>query len=155
MEGARIGEKGLYVTLSETREELMATAASHGWSLDGIEIIELVASEKDLTADSQLTMYHPSEVELSETTKAVLDAVERINPRRVCFDSLSEMRLLAQNSLRYRRQILALKHFFAGRRCTVLFLDDFSAEKGDLQLHSIAHGVISLHQAALDYGAER
>src|SRR3954466_8151244 len=97
LEGRRRGEKGLYVTLSETREELTEVAKSHGWSLEGIEIVELVASEKDLTNDTQLTMYHPSEVELSETTKAVLDAVQRVNPQRVVFDSLSEMRLLAQN----------------------------------------------------------
>src|SRR4051794_26926395 len=155
MEGTRLGEKGLYVTLSETREELMATAASHGWSLDGIEIIELVASEKDLTADSQLTMYHPSEVELSETTKSVLEAVQRVNPRRVVFDSLSEMRLLAQNSLRYRRQILALKQFFIGRHCTVLLLDDRTSEGTDIQLQSIAHGVLSLEQLVPQYGAER
>ncbi len=115
IEGRRRGEKTLYVTLSETKEELIAVAASHGWSLDGIDIIELIAGEKELAGDSHLTMYHPSEVELSETTKAILDAVERIKPQRLIFDSLSEMRLLAQNSLRYRRQILALKQFFIGR----------------------------------------
>ena len=155
LEGVRAGERSLYVTLSETKEELTAVAASHGWSLEGLEITELVASEKDLAADSQLTMYHPSEVELSETTKAVLDAVERINPERIVFDSLSEMRLLAQSSLRYRRQILALKQFFIGRRCTVLLLDDRTAEGKDSQLQSIAHGVIALEQLAPEYGAER
>lgn len=155
LEGARQGEKGLYVTLSETREELSAVAASHGWSLDPIEIVELVASEKDLISDSQLTMYHPSEVELNETTKSVLDAVRKANPARIVFDSLSELRLLAQNSLRYRRQILALKQFFAGRHCTVLLLDDRTSEGSDTQLQSIAHGVISLDQLAPVYGAER
>lgn len=155
LEGRRLGEKGLYVTLSETREELIEVAASHGWSLDGIEVVELVASEKDLTSDTQLTMYHPSEVELSETTKAVLDAVQRINPQRVVFDSLSEMRLLAQNSLRYRRQILALKQFFIGRHCTVLLLDDRTNEDRDTQLQSIAHGVLAMEQMAPEYGAER
>ena len=155
LEGAREGEKGLYVTLSETREELTAVAASHGWSLDSIEIVELVASEKDLVSDSQLTMYHPSEVELNETTKSVLDAVKKANPSRIVFDSLSELRLLAQNSLRYRRQILALKQFFAGRRCTVLLLDDKTSDGSDTQLQSIAHGVISLEQLAPAYGAER
>jgi len=155
LEGARRGERVLYVTLSETREELLEVAASHGWSLDGIEIVEMVASEKDLTSDNQLTMYHPSEVELSETTKMVLQAVERVNPVRVVFDSLSEMRLLAQNSLRYRRQILALKQFFIGRQCTVLLLDDRTAEDHDTQLQSIAHGVIALEQLAPEYGAER
>lgn len=155
LEGARGGEKGLYVTLSETREELTAVARSHGWSLDPIEIVELVASEKDLISDSQLTMYHPSEVELNETTKAVLDAVRQSNPTRIVFDSLSELRLLAQNSLRYRRQILALKQFFAGRHCTVLLLDDRTSEGSDTQLQSIAHGVLSLEQLAPVYGAER
>ena len=155
LEGLRIGESGLYVTLSETKEELAAVASSHNWSLDGINIIELVADEKDLSPDSHLTMYHPSEVELSETTKSVLDAVERIKPKRVIFDSLSELRLLAQNSLRYRRQILALKQFFIGRQCTVIFLDDRTAEGSDKQLHSIAHGVITLEQLAPEYGAER
>ncbi|MDB5318644.1 MAG: kaiC 1 [Phycisphaerales bacterium] len=155
IEGQRLGEKGLYVTLSETREELLEVARSHGWSLEGLEIVELVASEKDLTSDTQLTMYHPSEVELSETTKAVLDAVQRVNPQRVVFDSLSEMRLLAQNSLRYRRQILALKQFFIGRQCTVLLLDDRTNEDKDTQLQSIAHGVLALEQMAPEYGAER
>src|SRR5581483_3619056 len=111
-------------------------ARSHGWSLDGIEIIELIADEKDLALDEQVTMYHPSEVELTETTRKVLEAVERINPTRVVFDSLSEMRLLAQSSLRYRRQILALKQFFIGRNCTVLLLDDRTSEGSDLQLQS-------------------
>ncbi|MGN6370577.1 MAG: ATPase domain-containing protein [Phycisphaerae bacterium] len=155
LEGARLGEKGLYVTLSETKEELAAVAASHGWSLDAIEIIELVASEQDLSPDAHLTMYHPSEVELSETTKSVLDAVERLKPKRIAFDSLSEMRLIAQNALRYRRQILALKQFFIGRQCTVMLLDDRTSEESDRQLHSIAHGVISLEQLAPEYGAER
>ena len=154
-EGIRAGERGLYVTLSETREELAAVAESHGWSLDGFEIIELVASEKELEGDSQLTMYHPSEVELTETTRAVLEAVQRINPSRVVFDSLSELRLLAQSSLRYRRQILALKQFFTGRRCTVLLLDDRTGDDKDTQLQSIAHGVIALEQLAPEYGAER
>jgi circadian clock protein KaiC len=155
LEGARAGETCLYVTLSETKEELTAVARSHGWSLDPIEIVELVASEADLDGDAQLTMYHPSEVELAETTKAVLDAVQRVNPTRVVFDSLSELRLLAQSSLRYRRQILALKQFFIGRACTVLLLDDRTGEGGDTQLQSIAHGVLALEQLAPEYGAER
>jgi circadian clock protein KaiC len=154
-EGVRNGEKCLYITLSETKEEVVAGAESHGWTLDGIEVIELIASEKDLDADAQVTMYHPSEVELNETTKMVLDAVERVNPSRVVFDSLSEMRILAQNSLRYRRQILALKQFFIGRKCTVLLLDDRTFEGSDLQLHSISHGVISLEQLVPLYGAAR
>jgi circadian clock protein KaiC len=155
MEGARAGEKGLYVTLSETKVELAAVAESHGWSLDGIEIVELTPSENDLSGETQLTMYHPSEVELTEATKAVLDAVIRNNPTRVVFDSLSELRMLAQSSLRYRRQILALKQFFTGRHCTVLLLDDRTSDTGDMHLHSIAHGVVSLEQLAPEYGAER
>jgi circadian clock protein KaiC len=153
--GAKQGEKCLYITLSETKEELMAGAESHGWSLDGIEIIELTSDENDLDGSKQITMYHPSEVELTETTKKVLAAVERVNPTRVIFDSLSEMRLLAQNSLRYRRQILALKQFFIGRKCTVLLLDDRTSENSDMQLQSIAHGVVSLEQLAPVYGAAR
>ena len=155
LEGRRNGERGLYLTLSETKEELVAGAASHGWSLDGIEIVELATQESVLTSDNHLTMFNPSEIELSETTKAVLAAVERSNASRVVFDSLSEMRLLAQSSLRYRRQILALKQFFVGRDCTVLLLDDCTSEGSDLQLQSIAHGVVSLTQLSPDYGAER
>lgn len=154
-EGMKKGEKCLYITLSETKEELLAGAASHGWSLDGVEIVELIAEEQDLNGDSQVTMFRPSEVELIETTKRILEAVERINPTRVVFDSLSEMRLLAQNPLRYRRQILAFKQFFIGRRCTVVLLDDRTSDGSDLQLHSIAHGVISLEQLAPVFGAAR
>ncbi|MGE5453488.1 MAG: ATPase domain-containing protein [Acidobacteriota bacterium] len=152
IEGVRLGERSLYVTLSETREELLAGAASHGFSLEGIEIVELIGHENDLSSDAQLTMYHPSEVELTETTREVLQAIDRINPHRMVFDSLSELRLLAQSSLRYRRQILALKQFFAAKRCTVLLLDDRTAEGPDLQLQSIAHGVISLDHRSPPYG---
>jgi circadian clock protein KaiC len=155
LEGARLGERGLYITLSETAEELRAVADSHGWLLDNIDLVELIPSDDSLTPESQYTMFHPSEVELAETTKAVLAEVERLNPTRVVFDSLSEMRLLAQNPLRYRRQILALKQFFIGRMCTVLLLDDRTAEVTDLQLQSIVHGVVSLEQLAPEYGAER
>ena len=152
MQGVREGEPCLYVTLGETAAELSAGAASHGWALDGIELVELVAGESDLFGDAELTMYHPSEVELSETTKRVLEAVERCKPRRMVLDSLSELRLLAQSSLRYRRQILALKQFFVGRGCTVLFLDDRSSDRVDTQLHSIAHGVIALERHVPAYG---
>lgn len=155
LEGVKAGEKCLYITLSETKEELSAGAASHGWSMEGIEIVELIAEESDLDGESQVTMYHPSEVELTQTTRRVLDAVEKTNPSRIVFDSLSELRLLAQNSLRYRRQILALKQFFIGRKCTVLLLDDRTSEGSDLQLQSIAHGVFALDQLSPVYGAER
>ena len=150
--GAKAGQSCLYVTLSETREELLAGAASHGWSLEGINIVELIPEDRDLTSGDELTMYHPAEVELTETTRRVLEIIERTNPARMVFDSLSELRLLAQSSLRYRRQILALKQFFAGRACTVLLLDDRTAEGPDLQLQSIAHGVISLHHKTPSYG---
>ena len=155
LEGARRGEAGLYVTLSETKEEINSVAESHGWSLEAIHVVELVASEESLTPDSQYTMYHPSETELGETTKKVLEEVERVKPRRVVFDSLSELRLLAQNPLRYRRQILALKQFFAGRNCTVLLLDDRTSDESDLQVRSIAHGVLTLEQLSPEYGSER
>jgi circadian clock protein KaiC len=155
LEGARRAEKGLYVTLSETERELRLVARRHGWSIDELAIFELVPPEASLDPDRELTVFHPAELELSETSKLIFDRVNEIKPLRVVFDSLSEMRLLAQNPLRYRRQILALKHFFAGTRCTVLLLDDFSSNESDLQLHTIAHGVVILQQLALDYGAER
>src|SRR5947209_6895063 len=155
LEGVRLGEGGLYVTLSETKIELVAIARSHGWSLDRITLLELVAPEAELEPDNQYSMFQPSEVELAETTKAVLDGVGRIRPKRVVIDSLSEMRLLGQNTLRYRRQILALKQFFIGRECTVFLLDDKTSETEDLQLQSIAHGVLSLEQLSPEYGAER
>ena len=155
LEGAARGEAVLYVTLSETKEELTAVAASHGWSLDDISIHELVPPEDSLRSEEQYTIFHPSEVELGDTTKTIIEEVERIEPRRVVFDSLSEMRLLARDPLRYRRQILALKQYFAGRQCTVLLLDDRTSTEADLQVQSIAHGVVALEQLALDYGAER
>lgn len=152
--GVENGEPGLYITLSETAAELRTVARSHGWTLDGIEIFELV-TEEGLSPDAEQSILHPSEIELGETTRGVMAAAERVKPRRVVFDSLSEMRLLAQNPLRYRRQVLALKTFFSTRSCTVLLLDDRSAENDDLQLHSIAHGVISLEQTVGQYGPER
>jgi circadian clock protein KaiC len=155
LEGVRRGESTLYITLSETERELRLVARRHGWSLDGISVFELVPPEASLDPTRELTVFHPAEMELNETTQMVFDRVNALNPTRIVFDSLSEMRLLAQNSLRYRRQILALKHFFTARDCTVLMLDDMSSTGDDLQLHSIAHGVVMLEQAAVDYGAER
>jgi circadian clock protein KaiC len=156
-EGMQRGETVLYVTLSETKSELTAVAASHGWELDGMPIHELAAAgdRTPFKPDDQYTFFHPSEVELGETTQAVLSEVERVSPRRVVFDSLSEMRLLAREPLRYRRQILGLKQFFVGRDCTVLLLDDRTSADGDLQLRSLAHGVVTLEQLAPEYGAER
>jgi circadian clock protein KaiC len=154
-EGVRLGEPGLYVTLSETKEELLAVADSHGWSLDGFSIYELIPSEDSLKPESQYTIFHPSEIELNETTSAVLEEVGRIKPRRIVFDSLSEMRLLAREPLRFRRQILALKQFFAGQQSTVLLLDDKVMDGQELQVQSIAHGVLSLEHLAVEYGGER
>jgi circadian clock protein KaiC len=154
LEGARRGEPGVYATLSETEEELRDIARAHGWPLEGITICDLQTAEESLKADSQYTLFHPSEVELSETTRVVLDTVERVRPSRVVFDSLSEMRLLARDSLRYRRQILALKHYFTGRRCTVLLLD-YGANHGDFQLQSLTHGVLAFEQTTPGYGAQR
>jgi circadian clock protein KaiC len=152
--GARQGERALYVTLSETQGELRTVAASHGWDLEGIELFELVSLE-GLSPEAEQSILHPSEIELGETVHGVMEAVERIKPHRLVFDSLSEMRLLAQDPLRYRRQVLALKRFFFERGCTVVLLDDRTSNSTDLQLHSIAHGVISLEQAVDQYGPER
>jgi circadian clock protein KaiC len=155
LEGVRQREPVLYVTLSETESELAAVAASHGWSLEGVTVRELMPGEAALDPEEQYTMFHPSEVELTETTKELLTDVERIKAARVVLDSLSELRLLAGNPLRYRRQILALKQFFSGRQCTVLLLDDLTSAERDLQVQSIAHGVMRLEQVNPDYGAER
>jgi circadian clock protein KaiC len=152
MAGRDRGESCLYVTLAETAEELNQVARSHGWSLHGIRVTELAVAEASLSADAENTMFYPSEVELAQTTEMVLREVEETKPTRVVFDSLSEMRALAQNTLRYRRQILALKQFFVGRQCTVLLLDDRTAEQHDLQVQSIVHGVISLELRTPDYG---
>jgi circadian clock protein KaiC len=155
LEGVARGEKVLYVTLSETREELNEVAVSHGWSLDKVQVRDIAPTAESLQADQEYTMFHPSEVELGETTKMILADVERTRPSRVVFDSLSELRLLAGNPLRYRRQILALKQFFVGRQCTVLLLDDLTSAQHDLQVHSIAHGVVALEQLNPEYGSER
>lgn len=154
IEGARNGEAALYITLSETKAELQEVARSHGWDIRDIELFELVSGD-GLDPEAEQSILEPSEVELGETIQGVMECVDRLKPARVVFDSLSEMRLLAQNSLRYRRQILALKQYFSLRGCTVLMLDDRSSDPGDLQLHSIAHGVITLEQAAQEYGTER
>jgi circadian clock protein KaiC len=155
LDGVRRGESGLYVTLSETKFELEEVAFSHGWDTKGLAICELSNSEENLRPEAQYTMFHPSEVELSDTTRAVLDQVERTSPRRVVFDSLSEMRLLAQNPLRYRRQILSLKQYFIGRGCTVMLLDNRTANDPDRQLRTLAHGVIGLEHLAPEFGAAR
>lgn len=155
LEGARRGEPGLYVTLSESSDELHAVAESHGWSLDGVALYELTPTTEFARPDDDYTILHPSEVELGETTSAVFREVERSHPIRVVFDSLSEFRLLARDPLRYRRQILSLKQFFAGRCCTVLLLDDRTGKDTDVQLHSISHGVVRLEHLPTEFGPER
>lgn len=154
LEGRANGEGALYVTLSETKRELREVAASHGWSLDGIALYELEEIQDPGQANQQYTVFHPSEVELSETTNHILQQVEALQPTRVVFDSLSELRLLARDALRYRRQILSLKHFFVGRRCTVLLLDD-RTDGDDSQLQSISHGVLRLERQSVEYGSSR
>ena len=155
MEGRKAGEKVLYITLSETKDELMAVAQSHAWSLDDLEIIELSAMEAQILAATQNTLFHPAEVELTQTVDMLIKEVERVNPSRVVFDSLSEIRLLAQDSLRYRRQMLSFKQYFAQRKCTVLLLDDRTAGESDLHIQSIAHGVLSLQRLHNQVGAVR
>ena len=155
MTGAAMGEGCLYITLSETEEELRATARSHGWSLDGVQLFELAPPENLLDEEQQQSLLYSSDLELGETTRIILEAVEKAQPNRVVIDSLSEIRLLAQGSLRYRRQVLALKHYFARRGVTVLLLDDLTTDTNDKTVHSVTHGVIQLEELLPEYGAER
>jgi len=154
--GAAAGERGLYITLSETEEELRASAASHGWKFeDPISIYELVPPEALLDEEQQQSLLYSSDLELGETTKRIFEAIEKHKPERIVVDSLSEIRLLAQSSLRYRRQVLALKHYFARRGATVVLLDDLTSDTHDKTVHSVAHGVIRLEELAPDYGSDR
>lgn len=155
LKGRELGERSLYVTLSETNEELAGVAESHGWSLDGIDLYELKAAATRLKTEEEYTVFHPEDAELTDTIQDVYQQVENIKPSRVVFDSTSEMRLLARDPLRYRRQILALKQFLAGRKCTVLLLDDMTATDHDLQLQSISHGVLTLERLGQEYGRFR
>jgi circadian clock protein KaiC len=155
LEGVSKNERCLYITLSESRDELLHVATTHGWSLDGIEIFELVPPELSLDVEREQSIVYASDLELGETVQMVKEEVERVAPARIVFDSLSEIRLLSQGPLRFRRQVLALKHFFAQHNCTVLFLDDLTQTVDDLSLHSLAHGVVRLDQIAVAYGAER
>ena len=149
------GERTLYVTLSEGRDELIQSAQTHGWSLDGIEIFELVPPEFSLDPSREQSVIYSSELELGETVRMVMDEVGRVSPSCIVFDSLSDIRLLAGSSLRYRRQVLALKHYFARQGCTVVFVDDLTEEMDDANLHSLVHGVVRLEQNTIAYGAER
>ncbi len=154
-EGVRLGQRTLYVTLSETLGELSDVAASHGWTLDGINLLELNAISERLQEDANYTVYHPSDVELGETVRSIQAEIERLSPERVALDSVSELKILSQTSARYRREILGLKQFFVGRNCTVLVLDDCTTREGEQQLQSIAHGVIRLEREAREYGTTR
>ena len=155
LEGVRRGQTCLYITLSETLEELRDVAASHGWTLDGLHLLELESIAERLAEEANYTVYHASDVELGETLKRIRAEVERIDPTRVALDSVSELKILSQTSVRYRREILALKQFFAGRKCTVLILDDLTTREGEQQLQSIAHGVIRMEREAREYGTTR
>jgi circadian clock protein KaiC len=155
LEGVRQGESGLYITLSESKRELDEVARSHNWTLDGLSLFEMTPEEHLLSSEAQYTVFHPSEVELSDTVSSILQEVEKSRPRRVVFDSLSEMRMLARDPLRYRRQILGLKRFFSGRECTVMLLDDHTTGDDDLQLQSIAHGVLMIQSTDRPYGVKR
>ncbi|HLV21020.1 MAG TPA: ATPase domain-containing protein [Polyangiaceae bacterium] len=155
LEGLRQGETCMYITLSESESEIRQVAASHGWSLDGLKLFELSSAEQTLRLEDENTIYATADVDLKETMRLLLDEVAQAHPTRVVFDSMAEVRLLAQAPLRYRRQLLSLKQFFAGRRCTVLLLDDRSGATGDIQVESLVHGVIGLEQTAMEYGADR
>jgi circadian clock protein KaiC len=155
LRGVERGESCMLITLAETRGELEGVAASHGWSLDGIEVLEVIPSEAAVRSDSRYTMYHPSEVELTETMQRVLDEVEQRKPQRFVVDSLSELRLMAESPLRYRRQILGMKQFLAQRGCSVLLIDDRTEANADAHLHSIVHGAIRLGSTTPEYGAVR
>lgn len=155
LEGVKNGEKCLYISFSETREELQAVADSHGWDLKNLNMLELGAIEEQLKPEAQNTVFYPSEVEMTQTIRVLYEAVEKLKPSRVVFDSISEMRMLADNSLRYRRQMLALKQFFAEQKCTAFLLDDLTTSPQDLQVQSIVHGVINLQKVHPEFGNER
>lgn len=155
LEGAGRGETGMYIALSETREEIESVARSHHWPIDRLTIFELSALEQQLAQEEENTVFHPSEIELNRTTETLLKRIEEVKPKRLVLDSLSELRLLSDTPLRYRRQMLSFKQYFTGRQMTVILLDDHSAEGGDVHVQSIAHGVIALEQQLADYGAQR
>src|SRR5689334_18071685 len=156
IEGAKSGEAGIYISLAETENELRAGARSHGWTIDKhVEIFELVSPESAVDPDQHQSLLYSSDLELGETIQRIFETIERLKPKRVVLDSLSEIRLLAQSSLRYRRQILALKHYFARHNSTVVLLDDLTTETIDRAVHSTAHSVTHLDQLAPIYGGER
>ena len=155
LDGVRQGERSLYITMSETEAELRETASSHGWTLDGVDVFELVAPESLLDENQQQSLLYSSDLELGETTRQMFSTIDRLKPSRIVIDSLSEIRLLAGSVLRYRRQILAMKHYLTRNAATVLMLDDLSADTSDNTVQPIAHGVVELEELAPDYGAQR
>lgn len=154
-DGVSKGERVLYITLSESRADLAHAARSHGMPLDGVEIVELLPDEDDLLPEQQYTVFHPAEVELNDRMQSIVKEVQRVKPERLVIDALSELRMLAKDPLRYRRQILSLKDFMSDHQCTVLLLDDRSSRQPDLQLHSIVHGVVSMDKVPRNYGKTR
>ena len=155
LQGRDCGEAGMYCTLSESRQDLQLAAASHRWSLDGVDVREFSPEPNELLPESQYTVFHPSEIELAKTTQSILDQVEAAKPQRLVIDSVAELRMLAREPIRYRRQILALKQYFANKKCTVLLLDDRAPDIRDLQLQSISHGVLILESVEQSYGGQR
>jgi circadian clock protein KaiC len=155
LEGLKEGERALYITLSESRSDLVHAANSHGMSLEQVEIVELLPNENDLLPEQQYTVFHPAEVELNDRMQRIVKEVQRVRPERLVIDALSELRMLAKDPLRYRRQILSLKDFMADQECTVLLLDDRSSREPDLQLHSVVHGVVSMDKVPREYGKTR
>lgn len=156
LEGKRRGERTLWVTLSETARELEEAARSHGWSLDGVELCNLVVSQRALQPEEKYSFFSPADVELDDIIKAVVQAVERVNPNRVVFDPFSDIRHLARDVLRYRRQLLALREFFAERGCTVLLMQEMTrGTPGDIQAEALVHGYLTLHQESPEYGGQR
>ena len=155
LEGIANGERTLYITLAESRNELELVAASHGFHLASMELLEVKPPELDPTGSDQYTVFHPSEVELVDVMQNILSRVEKTKAERIVFDSMSEIRMLARDPLRYRRQILTLKQFFVGRKCTVLLLDDRTGDRNDMQLQSICHGAIRMESLRRDYGPQR
>ena len=154
-EGVSKSERTLYITLSESRADLSHAAQSHGLSIENIEIVELLPNEGDLLPEQQYTVFHPAEVELNDRMQRIVKEIQRVRPERLVIDALSELRMLAKDPLRYRRQILSLKDFMAGQECTVLLLDDRSSRDPDLQLHSVVHGVVSMDKVPREYGKTR
>src|ERR1700734_2676362 len=154
-EGVRKGERALYITLSESCADLAHAAQSHGQTMDNIEVVELLPSEGDLLPEQQYTVFHPAEVELNDRVQRIVREIQRVRPERLVIDALSELRMLAKDPLRYRRQILSLKDFMSDQECTVLLLDDRSSRDPDLQLHSVVHGVVSMDKVPREYGKTR